>query len=107
MGLPVGSTKVGVYAVSGFCAALAGLVVTLDVQKGDANYATGLELDAIAAVVVGGTVLTGGSGSPGTLFGVLTFAVMQTMITFDGHLKPPGTASSSACSCSRSSCYRS
>ncbi len=83
MGLPVGRTKIGVYAISGFCGALAGIVATLDVQKGDANYATGLELDAIAAVVVGGTLLTGGSGSVlGTLFGLLTFATMQTMITY-------------------------
>jgi simple sugar transport system permease protein len=87
MGLPVGSTKIGVYAVSGFCAALAGIVATIDVQKGDPNYANGLELDAIAAVVVGGTALTGGVGSVfGTLLGVVTFAIVQQMITFQGTL---------------------
>ena len=85
MGLPVGITSVAVYAVSGLCAALAGVVATIDVQKGDPNYASGLELDAIAAVVVGGTALAGGTGSVlGTVLGVATFAVMQTMITFQG-----------------------
>jgi ribose/xylose/arabinose/galactoside ABC-type transport system permease subunit len=87
MGLPVGSTKVALYAVSSFCAALAGVVATLDVQKGDATYATGVELDAIAAVVVGGTALAGGSGSVvGTFLGVLTFAIVQATIDFDGRL---------------------
>ena len=85
MGLPVGATRISVYAVSGFCSALAGAVATLESVKGDANYATGLELDAIAAVVVGGTVLTGGSGSViGTFFGVMIFAIMEKAITFDG-----------------------
>ncbi len=89
MGLPVGSTKIGVYAVSGFCAALAGIVVTLDVQKGDANYAPGTELDAIAAVVVGGTALAGGSGSVlGTLLGVITFAIVQTILTYQHDPRP-------------------
>ncbi len=85
LGLPVGATVVGAYAVSGFCAALAGVVAAVGVQKGDPNYASGLELDAIAAVVVGGTALTGGTGSVlGTLLGVVTFAVMGAIITFQG-----------------------
>jgi len=87
MGLPVGSTKVGVYALSGFCSALAGLVYTLYTASGNATAATGLELDAIAAVVVGGTLLSGGVGHvAGTLAGVLIFGIIQTLITFQGTL---------------------
>lgn len=87
MGLPVGATKIGIYAVSGFCSALAGIVYTLYTSSGNANAATGLELDAIAAVVVGGTLLSGGVGYlAGTLIGVLIFGIIQTGITFQGTL---------------------
>ena len=87
MGLPVASTKVGVYALSGFCSALAGLVYTLYTSSGNATAATGLELDVIAAVVVGGTLLSGGVGYiGGTLLGVLIFGLIQTLLTFQGSL---------------------
>lgn len=87
MGLSVSSTKVTVYALSGFCAALGGLVFSAYTSAGNAIAGTGLELDAIAAVVMGGTLLTGGFGSPfGTLLGLLIFAIIQTAITFDGTL---------------------
>lgn len=87
MGLPVAGTKVGVYALSGLCSALAGLVYTLYTSSGNATAGTGLELDAIAAVVVGGTLLSGGVGYvAGTLAGVLIFGIIQTLITFQGTL---------------------
>jgi simple sugar transport system permease protein len=87
MGLPVGRTKVGVYAFAGFCSALAGLAVTVYTSSGNALTGAGLELDAIAAVVVGGTLLSGGVGGPlGTLLGVLIFGVIQSAITFEGTL---------------------
>ena len=87
MGLPVFSTIVGVYAVSGFCASLAGVLYTLYMLSGYSLHATGLELDAIAAVVIGGTVLSGGAGHvPGTLFGVLVLGLIQTLISFNGTL---------------------
>jgi len=87
MGLPIGKTKFKVYALSGFCAALAGVLFTFGTSSGDANAGTGLELDAIAAVVIGGTLLTGGIGSlVGTFFGVLILGVIQTAINFDGHI---------------------
>jgi simple sugar transport system permease protein len=87
MGLPVGRVKVGVYAFSGFCAALAGVAATIYMSSGNASTATGLELDAIAAVVIGGTLLSGGVGGPiGTLLGVLIFGIIQTAITFEGTL---------------------
>ena len=87
MGLPVGRTKISVYALSGFCAALAGVMFSVHLSKGDATAAGGLELDAIAAVVVGGTLLSGGSGSlAGTFFGVLIFGIIVTGINFQGTL---------------------
>ena len=87
MGLPVARTKVGVYALSGFCATLGGVVFALYKGSGNAIDAVGLELDAIAAVVVGGTLLTGGVGYvAGTLLGILIFAIIQTAIMFDGTL---------------------
>lgn len=87
MGLPVAATRIGVYALSGFCSALAGVVYTFYMLSGYSLHATGLELDAIAAVVIGGTLLAGGSGYVlGTLFGVLVLGLIQTLIAFDGTL---------------------
>jgi simple sugar transport system permease protein len=87
MGLPVAATRIGVYALSGFCSALAGVVYTFYMLSGYSLHATGLELDAIAAVVIGGTLLAGGSGYVlGTLFGVLVLGLIQTLIVFDGTL---------------------
>lgn len=87
MGLPVRSTLVGVYALSGFCSALAGVVFAFYMLSGYGLHAVGLELDAIAAVVIGGTLLSGGVGYVfGTLFGVLMLGIIQTLIMFDGTL---------------------
>ncbi|HEY9023563.1 MAG TPA: galactofuranose ABC transporter, permease protein YjfF, partial [Burkholderiaceae bacterium] len=70
MGLPVGRTVVGVYALSGLCAALGGVLFTFYMLSGYGLHAVGLELDAIAAVVIGGTLLSGGIGYvAGTLCG--------------------------------------
>lgn len=87
MGLPVARTKVLVYAQSGFCSALAGLVYTIYTSSGNANAVMGHELDTIAAVVMGGTLLSGGVGYMfGTLIGVLIFGLIQTIISFEGTL---------------------
>ena len=87
MGLPVRGTLIGVYALSGFCSALAGVVFTFYMLSGYGLHAVGLELDAIAAVVIGGTLLSGGVGYvAGTLFGVLMLGIIQTLISFDGSL---------------------
>lgn len=85
MGIPVGRTKIATYAVSGFCSALAGLVYVLYQQSGDPLAAIGMELDAIAAVVIGGTLLTGGAGYVlGSLLGVLLMGLIKTIITDEG-----------------------
>ncbi|HWN95286.1 MAG TPA: galactofuranose ABC transporter, permease protein YjfF, partial [Methylomirabilota bacterium] len=87
MGLPVGKTKIGVYTLSGFCAALAGVTYVLQNTKGDPTTGLGLELDAIAAVVIGGTLLSGGVGLvAGTLLGVMILGIIQAIITFQGTL---------------------
>lgn len=87
MGLAVGRTRVAIYALSGFCAALAGLLFALYMLSGYGLHAQGTELDAIAAVVIGGALLAGGYGyMAGALSGVLVLGVIQTLIAFDGTL---------------------
>ncbi|NRF71148.1 sugar ABC transporter permease YjfF [Aquincola sp. S2] len=87
MGLPVARTMVLVYTLSGLCSALAGVVFASYMLSGYGLHAMGLELDAIAAVVIGGTLLSGGVGTlAGTLFGVLILGMIQTLISFDGSL---------------------
>jgi simple sugar transport system permease protein len=87
MGLPVVRTKILLYGFSGFCSALAGIVFTFYTLSGYALDGKGMELDAIATVVIGGTLLTGGVGSVlGTLFGVFVYGTIQTLIAFQGTL---------------------
>ena len=87
MGLPVGRTKILVYSFSGFCASLAGIVWSISLLSGYGQYAPSMELDAIAAVVIGGTLLTGGVGNViGTLFGVLITGTIISILQFNGTL---------------------
>jgi simple sugar transport system permease protein len=85
MGLNVARTKVLVYVISGACAGLAGLVLTAYSGAGYPRNGIGTELDVIAAVVIGGTLLTGGTGYVlGSMIGVAVFGTIQTMISFLG-----------------------
>ncbi|UVS79118.1 galactofuranose ABC transporter, permease protein YjfF [Actinokineospora sp. UTMC 2448] len=87
MGLATGRAKVGVYVVSGFCSALGGLLFGLYMLSGYGLHAVGMELDVIAAVVIGGTLLAGGVGYvAGSLVGVLVLGTVQTLISFEGTL---------------------
>lgn len=87
MGVPVARTTIGIYALSGFLAGLSGIVFSLYTSAGYSLSAVGVELDTIAAVVIGGTLLTGGVGYvAGTFFGVLIQGIIQTYIVFDGTL---------------------
>jgi simple sugar transport system permease protein len=87
MGLPVARTKLIVYAFSGFCSSLAGIVFSISLLSGYGGYAPGMELDAIASVVIGGTMLTGGVGTVvGTLFGVLINGTIVSILQFNGTL---------------------
>jgi galactofuranose transport system permease protein len=87
MGVPVARTTVGIYALSGFLSGLAGIVFSLYTSAGYSLSAVGVELDTIAAVVIGGTLLTGGVGLvAGTFVGVMIQGLIQTYIVFDGTL---------------------
>lgn len=87
MGLPVARTKVLAYVVSGTCAGLGGLLFAMNLRSGYALTGVAMELDAIAAVVIGGTLLTGGTGFVlGSVLGVLVLGLIQTIITFEGTL---------------------
>lgn len=85
MGLKVGRTKVLVYVISGVCGGLAGLLLTAYSGAGYPRNGIGTELDAIAAVVIGGTLLTGGVGYVlGSLIGVLVYGTIKKIISFMG-----------------------
>jgi ribose/xylose/arabinose/galactoside ABC-type transport system permease subunit len=87
MGLAVPRTKVLVYGISGLCSAIGGILFSFYSLSGYSLAATGMELDAIAAVVVGGTLLTGGYGYVlGSLAGVLVLGIVQTFISYEGTL---------------------
>ncbi|MFB7733106.1 ABC transporter permease [Streptomyces sp. NPDC056112] len=87
MGLPVARTRVLVYLLSGLLAGFAGALNAARLSSGVTIIGVGMELDAIAAVVIGGTLLIGGTGSvSGTLWGVLLLAVIQNLINQIGSL---------------------
>lgn len=89
LGVPVGRTIIGVYTLSSVLATFAGIVLSLSKRSGDSTIAEGVELDVIAAVVIGGTLLTGGVGYViGTFFGVLLPGVIHTYLILDGTLTP-------------------
>ena len=88
MGLRVDAIKIGAYALLGGLSGLAGMLVAARSSSGLSTIGTGLELEAIAAVVVGGTLLTGGAGGVvGTLTGVMTLTVIQNFINQVGTLR--------------------
>lgn len=83
MGLPVKHSLMLAYTLSGLFAAFGGILFATFTGSGNALAGQGLELDAIAAVVIGGTLLTGGAGSMlGTVLGILTVGILQTAISF-------------------------
>lgn len=87
MGVPVARTTVQIYMLSSVLASLAGIVFSLYTSAGYPLAAAGVELDAIGAVVIGGTLLTGGYGFVlGTFVGVMLLGLVQTYIIFDGTL---------------------
>ena len=89
MGLNVGRVTAGVYTLSGALAGLAGVLLASRLGTGQPVAAVGWELDAIAAVVVGGTLLTGGQGGAGsTLVGVLLLALIFNIFNLEGWISP-------------------
>jgi ribose/xylose/arabinose/galactoside ABC-type transport system permease subunit len=87
MGLPVFKTTVLVYTLSGFCSGLAGLVFTFYTRSGFPLALMGMEMEAIAACVIGGILLTGGFGYlMGPMLGVMCTGTIITIINFEGTL---------------------
>jgi simple sugar transport system permease protein len=87
MAIPVRRTKVLIYTINGFCSAISGVVFTFYMLSGYGLHAQGMEMDVIAAVVIGGTLLAGGTGYVfGSVFGVLTLAIIQSLIMFNGQI---------------------
>ncbi len=87
MGLSVKKTKILVYTISGFTSSLSGIVFALYMLSGYGLHLQGGEMDAIAACVVGGILLTGGFGSLiGPTIGVLSMGTIQMIIMFEGTL---------------------
>ncbi|GAA1403571.1 ABC transporter permease [Catellatospora coxensis] len=83
-GVPVTRVKVAVFAVCGLLAAVAGVIHAGQLNQGSPNDGAGYELDAIAAVVIGGTSLSGGSGSMGgTLAGALMLGVLNNILALN------------------------
>jgi len=76
-GISVSRIRVGLFAIGGAMAAISGILLVSRLGSGNATAASGLEFDVIAAVVVGGTALSGGRGSMlGTLLGVLVITLI-------------------------------
>jgi ribose transport system permease protein len=89
LGLRADRVLLGVYLVSAVLAGLAGIVLAGRLGAGQPVAGTGWELDAIAAVVVGGTVLTGGRGGAGlTLAGVLILGLILNLLNLEGTISP-------------------
>jgi galactofuranose transport system permease protein len=88
MGLPVARVKILLYTMTGLLSGLAGMLVASRSSSGLSTIGSGLELEAIAAVVIGGTLLSGGAGGlTGTLTGVLLLGVIQNLINQVGTLR--------------------
>lgn len=87
MGISIRSTTIKIYALSSGLATLSGIVFSIYTSAGYSLAGVGVELDAIASVVIGGTLLTGGVGTVlGAFFGVAIQGLIQTYINFDGTL---------------------
>ena len=85
VGVNTAKTKIIVYAISGFMAALAGLMMISRVDSAQPTLGDGYELDAIAAVALGGTSMSGGRGKiSGTFAGVLIIAVLNNGLNILG-----------------------
>ncbi|GAA2376638.1 ABC transporter permease [Dactylosporangium salmoneum] len=83
-GVPVTRVKVAVFAIAGLLAATAGIVHAGQLNQGSPNDGAGYELDAIAAVVISGTSLSGGSGSiGGTLAGALLLGILNNILALN------------------------
>lgn len=84
-GLPVARVRVLVFTVTGFLASLTGVLLTARIGSGTSAIGSGLEFEVIAAVIIGGTLLTGGRGSIlGTLLGVFFISILGNALVLYG-----------------------
>lgn len=87
MGLDVKKTKLKAYVLSSFLCSIGGICYCLNTMSGSVQQALGLEMDAIASSVIGGTLLTGGVGNViGSFFGVLINGTISTLVKTNGKL---------------------
>ncbi len=87
MGLDVKKTKMKAYMLSSFLCSIGGICYCLNTMSGSVSQATGLEMDAIASSVIGGTLLTGGVGNViGSFFGVLINGTISSIVKTNGKL---------------------
>ncbi len=87
MGLNVKRTKLWAYVLSSFLCSIGGICYCLNTMQGSVSQATGLEMDAIASAVIGGTLLTGGVGNViGSFFGVLINGTISSIVQTNGKL---------------------
>ena len=85
LGINVKRTKFLSHLICSVLAGIAGYVYFLHVGSGSASHAMGMEMNAIASSIIGGTMLTGGVGNLiGTLFGVLSLCTIQTIVASAG-----------------------
>lgn len=85
MGLSVAKVRIGIYAFSGTCAGIAGILFAMYTKSGYNLTGVGMELDAIAPVAIGGTLLTGGRGFVmGSVVGVMVYGLLQVLIAREG-----------------------
>ena len=92
MGLPTGRSLTSIFLISGTFSGVASVVYVAAVGKGQNILGQGWELNAIAAAVIGGTIITGGAGYVlGSIVGTLVFATTSLIITRDGSIPPAAT----------------
>ncbi len=89
LGIDVKKTRFNAHLLCGLLAGIGGFLYLFHTRSGSVQQATGLEMDAIAASIIGGTLLTGGVGNIfGTLFGVLTTGIVLLVVTAIGSQDP-------------------
>ena len=89
LGINVKRTRFMSYIISGFLSGISGFVLMLHTGAGNATNAAGMEMNAIASSIIGGTLLTGGVGNViGTFFGTLTLTTIKKIVVSSG-LKDP------------------
>ncbi|MDC4233837.1 hypothetical protein M3T53_09005 [Actinomyces sp. B33] len=92
MGLPTGRSLSSIFLLSGTFSGIASVVYVAGVGKGQNILGQGWELNAVAAAVIGGTIITGGAGYVlGSIVGALVFATTSLIITRDGRIPPAAT----------------